>query len=36
MTETSVDTLGHLDYVVVEFSAGASNFTGEMAAELIG
>jgi len=27
--------LGPVDYVVVEFPAGASNFTGEMAAELV-
>ena len=27
-------TLGPIDYVVVEFPAAASNFTGEMAAEL--
>src|SRR3954466_13628505 len=30
----SLDQLGPVDYVVVEFPAGASNFTGEMAAEL--
>ncbi|HEY4701000.1 MAG TPA: DUF6325 family protein [Streptosporangiaceae bacterium] len=29
-----MDELGPVDYVVVEFPAGASNFTGEMAAEL--
>jgi hypothetical protein len=34
MTEVSLDELGPVDYVVVEFPAGASNFTGEMAAEL--
>jgi hypothetical protein len=34
-TETPLDELGPVDYVVVEFPAGASNFTGEMAAELI-
>jgi hypothetical protein len=33
-TETSLDELGPVDYVVVEFPAGASNFTGEMAKEL--
>ena len=33
MTE-SLDELGPVDYVVVEFPAGASNFTGEMATEL--
>ena len=35
MTDASLDTLGPVDYVVVEFPAGASNFTGEMAAELL-
>ena len=35
MTETPLDQLGPVDYVVVEFPAGASNFTGEMAAELV-
>jgi hypothetical protein len=35
MTETSLDQLGPVDYLVVEFPAGASNFTGEMADELI-
>ena len=34
MTHTPLDQLGSVDYVVVEFPAGASNFTGEMAAEL--
>ena len=34
MTDVSLDELGPVDYVVVEFPAGASNFTGEMAAEL--
>lgn len=34
MTDASLDELGPVDYVVVEFPAGASNFTGEMAAEL--
>ena len=32
MTDVSLDELGPVDYVVVEFPAGASNFTGEMAA----
>ena len=32
---TSLDELGPVDYVVVEFPAGASNFTGEMAKELV-
>ena len=32
---TSLDQLGPVDYLVVEFPAGASNFTGEMATELL-
>jgi hypothetical protein len=32
---TPLDELGPVDYIVVEFPAGKSNFTGEMAAELI-
>jgi hypothetical protein len=35
MTNTSLDELGPVDYVVVEFPAGQSNFTGEMAKELV-
>jgi hypothetical protein len=35
MTQTSLDELGPVDYVIVEFPAGASSFTGEMAAELV-
>ena len=35
MTNTPLDELGPVDYVVVEFPAGAQNFTGEMAAELL-
>jgi hypothetical protein len=34
-TQTSLDELGPVDYIVVEFPAGASNFTGEMAKELL-
>jgi len=34
-TQTSLDELGPVDYVVVEFPAGQSSFTGEMAAELL-
>ena len=34
-TERSLDELGPVDYVVVEFPAGESNFTGEMTAELL-
>ena len=38
-TETTsldqLDQLGPVDFVVVEFPAGASNFTGEMAKELL-
>src|SRR5690349_367980 len=33
--ETDLDSLGPVDYIVVEFPAGASNFTGEMAEELL-
>ena len=32
---TDLDTLGPVDYIVVEFPAGASSFTGEMAEELV-
>ena len=32
---TPLEQLGPVDYVVVEFPAGASNFTGEMAEELV-
>jgi hypothetical protein len=35
MTNTSLDELGPVDYVVVEFPAGAKNFTGEMGTELL-
>jgi hypothetical protein len=35
MTDTPLDELGPVDYMVVEFPAGASNFTGEMTAELL-
>ncbi len=35
MTDTSINDLGPVDYVVVEFPAGASNFTGEMSEELL-
>ena len=35
MTDVSIDELGPVDYVVVEFPAGASNFTGEMVEELL-
>jgi uncharacterized protein DUF6325 len=31
----SLDQLGPVDYIVVEFPAGARNFTGEMAKELL-
>jgi len=34
-SDVSLEELGPVDYVVVAFPAGASNFTGEMAAELI-
>ena len=32
---SALDQLGPVDYIVVEFPAGASNFTGEMAKELL-
>ncbi|MGZ6272544.1 MAG: DUF6325 family protein [Candidatus Limnocylindrales bacterium] len=35
MTDASLNDLGPVDYLVVEFPAGASNFTSEMAAELL-
>ena len=35
MTDTSLDDLGPVDYLVVEFPAGANNFTGEMRTELL-
>jgi Family of unknown function (DUF6325) len=34
MTMTEIDTLGPVDYLVVEFPPGVSHFTGEMATEL--
>ena len=34
MSTSEIDELGPIDYLVVEFPAGASNFTGEMAKEL--
>src|SRR6476660_3341964 len=33
--ERSLDDLGPVDYLIVEFPAGAQNFTGEGAAELL-
>ena len=35
MTERSLDELGPVDYFIVEFPAGAQNFSGEGAAELV-
>jgi hypothetical protein len=35
MSDATLDKLGPVDYVVVEFPAGESNFTGEMVAELM-
>jgi hypothetical protein len=35
MSNTPLDELGPVDFVIVEFPAGAANFTGEMADELI-
>jgi len=34
MAEATIEELGPVDYLVVEFPAGASHFTGEMAEEL--
>ncbi len=34
MADVDIDELGPVDYLVVEFPPGASNFTGEMAVEL--
>lgn len=34
MSDPAIDELGPVDYLVVEFPSGSSNFTGEMAAEL--
>ena len=35
MTDVDINLLGPVDYLVVEFPAGQSNFTGEMASELL-
>src|SRR5438046_3857699 len=35
VSEREIDELGPIDYVIVEFPAGASNLTGEMAKELL-
>jgi hypothetical protein len=35
MSERSIDELGPVDYLIVEFPVGAQNFTGEGAEELI-
>ena len=35
MTERSLDELGPVDYLIVEFPVGAQNFTGEGADELV-
>lgn len=35
MTDVSINELGPVDYLIVEFPAGASNFTGEMTDELL-
>ena len=35
MTDATLDELGPVDYVIVEFPAGASTFTGEIAKELL-
>ncbi|MCU1475647.1 MAG: hypothetical protein JWQ64_340 [Subtercola sp.] len=35
MTNTSLDELGPIDFVIVEFPAGETNFTGEIVDELV-
>jgi hypothetical protein len=35
MTDTALDELGPVDYVIVEFPEGKSHFTGEMVDELV-
>ncbi len=35
MSANEIDELGPVDYIVVEFPAGVSNFTGEVAKELV-
>jgi len=35
VSESEIDELGPIDYLVVEFPAGASNFTGEMGREIV-
>src|SRR4029078_8791207 len=35
MTERSIDELGPVDYLVVDFPAGQQNFTGEAAEQLL-
>ena len=35
MTDAALDELGPVDFVIVEFPAGHSNFTGEMVEELL-
>ncbi|MDQ0893036.1 DUF6325 family protein [Agromyces ramosus] len=35
MSDAALDELGPVDFVIVEFPAGESNFTGEMAEELL-
>ena len=35
MTDESLDELGPIDYVIIEFPAGKANFTGEMVEELL-
>jgi hypothetical protein len=35
MSDTELDQLGPVDFVIVEFPEGESNFTGEMAEELL-
>ena len=36
MSDNELDEMGPVDYLVIEFPAGQANFSGEMAAELVG
>ena len=35
MAENELDGIGPVDFLIVEFPAGASNFTGEIAEEIV-
>jgi hypothetical protein len=36
VSDNELDEMGPVDYLVIEFPAGQANFSGEMAAELVG